>query len=43
MPHLQRGDILLMITISYEALFALIALCGGAGYLLGKDINKAKK
>ena len=32
-----------MITISYEALFALIAFCGGAGYLLGKDINKAKK
>ena len=33
----------LMITISYEALFALIALCGGAGYVLGRDINKAKK
>ncbi len=33
----------LMITISYEALIALVALCGGAGYLLGKDIHKAKK
>lgn len=32
-----------MILISYEALIALIALCGGAGYMLGKDINKAKK
>ena len=37
------GGILLMITISFEALIALIALCGGAGYVLGKDINKAKK
>lgn len=32
-----------MITISYEALIALIAFCGGAGYMLGKDVNKAKK
>ena len=32
-----------MITISYEALIALIALCGGAGYMVGKDISKAKK
>lgn len=32
-----------MITLSYEALFALIAICGGAGYMLGKDVNKAKK
>ena len=32
-----------MITISYEALFALVAICGGAGYMLGKDVNKAKK
>lgn len=32
-----------MITLSYEALFALIAFCGGAGYTLGKDIQKAKK
>jgi hypothetical protein len=32
-----------MITLSYEALIALIGLCGGAGYLLGKDIQKAKK
>lgn len=32
-----------MVTISYEALFALIALCGGAGYVLGRDISKAKK
>ena len=32
-----------MITISIEALVALVALCGGAGYKLGKDINKAKK
>ena len=31
-----------MISISFEALIALIALCGGAGYMLGKDI-KAKK
>ena len=28
-----------MITLSYEALIALIGLCGGAGYLLGKDIT----
>ena len=32
-----------MITVSFEALIALIALCGGAGYMLGKDIHKAKK
>lgn len=32
-----------MLSISFEALVALIALCGGAGYLLGKDIHKAKK
>lgn len=32
-----------MVEISLEALLALIALCGGAGYLLGKDIQKAKK
>lgn len=38
----QKGD-LLMITMSYEALFALVAICSGAGYKLGKDIYKAKK
>ena len=32
-----------MITLSYEALIALIAFCGGAGYMLGKDIKKKKK
>ena len=32
-----------MITLSFEALIALIALCGRAGYMLGKDIHKAKK
>ena len=32
-----------MITLSYEALIALIALCGSAGYLIGTDIQKAKK
>lgn len=32
-----------MITISFEALLTLIALCGGAGYLIGKDIHNAKK
>lgn len=32
-----------MITLSYEALIALIALCGGAGYMIGRDIQKAKK
>lgn len=32
-----------MITLSYEALFTLVALCGGAGYMLGRDIHKAKK
>ncbi len=32
-----------MITLSYEALITIIALCGGAGYMLGKDINKTKK
>lgn len=31
-----------MITLSYEALFALIAICGGAGYMLGKDVNAKK-
>lgn len=31
-----------MVTLSYEALIALVALCGGAGYMLGKDIHKAK-
>lgn len=38
----QKG-VLQVITISYEALIALIALCCGAGYMIGKDINKAKK
>ena len=32
-----------MITMSYEALIALVALCGGAGYMLGKDVNNARK
>ena len=32
-----------MITFSYEALIVLVALCGGAGYMLGRDIQKAKK
>ena len=32
-----------MVTLSYEALIALVALCGGAGYMLGKDIHKEKK
>ena len=32
-----------MITLSYEALITLVALCGGAGYILGQDIQKAKK
>ena len=32
-----------MITMSIEALIALVALCGGAGYMVGKDVNKAKK
>lgn len=32
-----------MITMSAEALIALIALCGGAGYILGRDIHKRKK
>ncbi len=32
-----------MITLSYEALITLVALCGGAGYILGRDIQKAKK
>lgn len=32
-----------MITISYEALFALAAFCASAGYLLGKDIHNTKK
>ena len=39
----SREEILPMITLSYEALFALIAICGGAGYMLGKDVSKAKK
>ena len=39
----SERKVLLMITLSYEALFALIAICSGAGYMLGKDINKAKK
>ena len=38
----ERG-FLPMITLSYEALIALVALCGGAGYMLGRDIQKAKK
>ena len=38
-----REETLPMITLSYEALFTLIAICGGAGYMLGKDVNKAKK
>ena len=29
--------------VSFEALIALIALCDGAGYILGKDVNKARK
>ena len=32
-----------MVILSYEALIALVALCGGAGYMLGRDIQKAKK
>lgn len=32
-----------MITLSYETLVTLVALCGGAGYILGRDIQKAKK
>ena len=32
-----------MVTLSYEALIARVALCGGAGYMLGKDIHKSKK
>lgn len=44
MPLLRKKEeIADMITLSYEALIALIGLCCGAGYLLGKDINKAKK
>ena len=31
-----------MITMSYEALFAVIAICGAAGYILGRDINTKK-
>ena len=37
-----RKEIFAMMEISFEALLALIALCGGAGYLLGKDIHKTK-
>ena len=40
--HCFRKEILHMITMSYEALIALIALCCGAGYLLGKEINAKK-
>ena len=29
--------------LGVQALIALVALCGGAGYMLGKDIQKAKK
>ena len=32
-----------MLTLSYEALFALIAICCGAGYIIGKDVANAKK
>lgn len=32
-----------MITLSYEALFAALAFCAGAGYTLGKDIHKKQK
>lgn len=32
-----------MLTISYEAMITLIGLCVSAGYMLGKDISKAKK
>lgn len=32
-----------MITLSYEALISIIAFCSSAGYILGKDIKKAKK
>lgn len=32
-----------MITMSYEALIALITFCAGVGYKLGRDIQKAKK
>lgn len=32
-----------MVTLSYDALFTLIAFCCGAGYVLGKDVSKAKK
>lgn len=32
-----------MVLISFEAIIALIAVCGGAGYLLGKDIHNTKK
>ena len=31
-----------MVSMSYEALIALIAICCGAGYLLGKDIHTKK-
>ncbi len=31
-----------MITLSYEALIALVAFCAGAGYLIGKDVNQKK-
>lgn len=32
-----------MVEISIEAILALVAMCCGAGYLLGKDIHKTKK
>ena len=39
----SERKLLPMITLSYEALFALIAICCGAGYKLGRDMQKAKK
>lgn len=39
----QERGLLPMITISYEVLLIIIALCGGAGYILGKDVSKARK
>jgi hypothetical protein len=39
----SEKEILPMITMSYEALIALIAFCTGVGYRLGRDIQKAKK
>ena len=40
---MEKEILKIPITILYEALIALIALCCGAGYMIGKDINKAKK